>query len=155
LFVLEDYHFIQSKAIHEAIAFWLDYAPPHFHLLITSREEPPLPLARWRVRSQLVEIGFQDLRFTHEEAAAFLHQVMGLDLTSEAIDQLEERTEGWVAGLQMAALSLRKSPQNTGGIAQTIDKFGGQHRYVVDYLAAEVMRQQPKPIREFLQKTSI
>src|SRR5262249_19334156 len=120
-----------------------------------SREEPPLPLARWRVRGQLVEIGFQDLRFTHEEAAAFLDQVMGLNLTAEAIDQLEERTEGWVAGLQMAALSLRKSPQNASSIAQTIDTFGGQHRYVVDYLAAEVMRQQPDHIRDFLEKTAI
>src|SRR5262249_42350912 len=102
LLVLDDYHFIQSQVIHEAMAFWLDRPPPLFDLLITSGEEPPLPLARWRVRGQLVEIGFQDLRFTHEEAAAFLDQVMGLDLTAEAVDQLEERTEGWIAGLQMA-----------------------------------------------------
>ncbi|MEW6730603.1 MAG: LuxR C-terminal-related transcriptional regulator [Acidobacteriota bacterium] len=155
LLVLDDYHFIQSQEIHDAIAFALDYAPPQFHLLITSREEPPLPLARWRVRGQLVEIGFQDLRFTHEETAAFLDQVMGLKLTTEAISQLEERTEGWVAGLQMAALSLRKCPQNSAAIARAIGTFSGQHRYVVDYLAAEVMRQQPTHIRDFLQQTAI
>ncbi|HKC86517.1 MAG TPA: helix-turn-helix transcriptional regulator, partial [Blastocatellia bacterium] len=135
LLVLDDYHFIRSPVIHNAMAFWLDHAPPQFHLLITSREEPPLPLARFRMRGQLVEIGFQELRFTHEEVVAFLDQVMGLSLTAEAIDQLEERTEGWVAGLQMAALSLRKCPQNAGGVAQVIEAFGGQHRYVVDYLA--------------------
>jgi ATP/maltotriose-dependent transcriptional regulator MalT len=155
LLVLDDYHFIRSRVIHEAMAYWLDHAPPQFHLLITSREEPPLPLARWRVRGQLVEIGLQDLRFTHEETAAFLDQVMGLSLTTEAIDELEVRTEGWVAGLQMAALSLRKSRQNANGIAQVIQAFGGQHRYVVDYLAGEVMRQQPEHIRDFLQKTAI
>ncbi len=155
LLVLDDYHFILNQVIHDAMAFWLDHAPPNFHLLITSREEPTLPLARWRVRGQLVEIGFEDLRFNHEEAAAFLDQVMGLRLTAEAIDQLEERTEGWVAGLQMAALSLQKCPQNAGSIARTIEAFGGQHRYVVDYLAAEVMRQQPEHIRDFLRKTAI
>ena len=155
LLVLDDYHFIRDPLIHQAMAFWLEHASPQFHLLITSREEPPLPLARFRMRGQLVEIGLQDLRFTHEEAAAFLDQVMGLRLTAEAIDQLEERTEGWVAGLQMAALSLRKCPQNAGGIAQVIEGFGGQHRYVVDYLAEEVMRQQHEHIRDFLQKTAI
>jgi len=155
LLVLDDYHFIRNPVIQQAMAFWLEHASPQFHLLITSREEPPLPLARFRMRGQLVEIGLQDLRFTHEEAAAFLDQVMGLKLTAEAIDQLEERTEGWVAGLQMAALSLRKCPQNAGGIAQVIEAFGGQHRYVVDYLAEEVMRQQPEHIRDFLQKTAI
>nr|ALV86488.1 LuxR family transcriptional regulator [uncultured bacterium 20] len=155
LLVLDDYHFIRSQAIHDAVAFLIDYAPPHFHVLVASRNEPPLALARWRVRGQLVEIGFQDLRFTREETAEFLNHVMGLDLTADAVGQLEERTEGWVAGLQMAALSLRKSPQSTGGVAHTIAAFGGQHRYVVDYLAEEVMRQQPEHIRDFLRKTSI
>lgn len=155
LLVLDDYHFIQSQAIHEALSFWLDHAPTHFHLLISSREEPALPLARWRVRGQLNEIGFEDLRFTHEESNAFLREIMGLNLTVETVGQLEDRTEGWVAGLQMVALSLRKSPQNAGGIARTIETFSGQHRYVVDYLAEEVMRQLPVEIREFLQKTAI
>lgn len=155
LLVLDDFHFMRNPATHEALTFWLAHAPPHFHLLITSREEPPLPLANWRVQGQLAEIGFEDLRFTHDEAAAFLRQVMGLNLTAEAVDQIEERTEGWAAGLQMAALSLKKCPQNTGGIAQTVETFGGQNRYVVDYLAAEVMRQQPARIRDFVQKTAI
>lgn len=155
LFVLDDYHFVQSPAIHQAIRYWVDHAPPEFHLLITSREEPPLPLARWRVRGQLVEIGLQELRFSHDEAETFLHEVMGLNLTSEAVDQLEERTEGWVAGLQLAALSLRKSEQNSGGVAKTIESHLGLHRYVVDYLAEEVMRQQPEHIRNFLHQTAM
>jgi ATP/maltotriose-dependent transcriptional regulator MalT len=155
LLALDDYHFIQSQAIHGALSFWLDNAPPNFHLLITSREEPTLPLARWRVRGQLAEIGFEDLRFTHDEAETFLRQVMELNLTPETVDQIEERTEGWVAGLQMAALSLQKCPQNNGGLTRTLEAFGGQHRFVVDYLAEEVIRQQPAPIRDFLQKTSI
>jgi LuxR family maltose regulon positive regulatory protein len=155
LLVLDDYHFVQSPEIHQAIAFWLDHSPPECHLLITSREEPPLPLARWRVRGQLVEIGFEELRFSHEEADKFLHDVMGLNLTSEAVDQLEDRTEGWVAGLQLAALSLRKSAQSQEGFAKKIEGSWGLHRYVVDYLAEEVMRQQPEHIRNFLHQTAV
>lgn len=154
--VLDDYHFISNPDIHRGMAFLVEHLPPHFHLIIITREAPPLPLHRLRVRGQVTEIGIQGLRFSLSEVADFLRQVIGLQLTPDLIQALEERTEGWVAGLQMAALSLRsKSEPGIGDMAQAIRAFGGKHRYVIDYLAQEVMRQQSDTIRRFLYQTAI
>ncbi len=149
--VLDDYHLIQTPTIHHALTFWLDHLPPQMHLVLTSRSDPPLPLARLRARDQLIEIRADDLRFTPTEAAAFLQQVMGLSLSGDEAVTLGERTEGWVVGLQMAALSL----QGRTDITHFINSFTGSHRYIVDYLMDEVLQQQPKNIEEFLLKTSI
>ena len=110
IFVLDDYHLIDSKAIDDALTFLLEHLPPQMHLVITTREDPNLPLARLRVRDQLTELRAADLRFTSSEAAEFLNQVMDLHLSTEDIAALEDRTEGWIAGLQLAALSMRGQP---------------------------------------------
>ncbi len=149
--VLDDYHAINTQAIHEAMAFFLDYLPPPMHLIVTTRADPPWPLARWRVRQQLVEIRADELRFTSAETAAFLNQVMGLNLSPADVTVLERRTEGWVAGLQMAALSM----QGRSDVTHLLDSFTGSHRYILDYLMDEVLQQQPPAIQEFLLKTSI
>lgn len=148
--VLDDYHLISHSEIHEALAFLLDHLPPSMHLVIASRADPPLPLARWRARSHLIEIREADLRFTPAEAADFL-QTMGLELSPHNIDVLELRTEGWIAGLQLAALSLRGRPR----VSDFINDFSGSHRHVIDYLAEEVMAQQSGDTRAFLLQTSI
>ena len=121
------------------------------HLVITTREDPNLPLARLRVRDQLTELRAADLRFTPSEAAEFLNQVMGLNLSAEDIAALEARTEGWIAGLQLAALSMQ-GHQDVPGFIQA---FAGDHRYIVDYLVEEVLQRQPEPIRNFLLQTAI
>jgi LuxR family transcriptional regulator, maltose regulon positive regulatory protein len=149
--VLDDYHLIAAPAIHEALAFLLDYLPPQLHVVIASREDPPLSLARWRARRQLVEIRAADLRFTPDEAAAFLNEVMGLNLSAADVAALETRTEGWIAGLQLAALSL----QGVSDRSRFIEVFSGSNRYIVDYLVEEVLRQQPEEVRTFLLQTSI
>src|SRR5215210_1489617 len=149
--VLDDYHLIESGAIHEALAFLIDHLPPQMHLIISTRADPSLPLSRLRARGQLNELRADDLRFTPEEAATFLNQVMGLELMAEDIAELEGRTEGWVAGLQMAALAMRKRADVAGFIAS----FTGSNRHVVDYLAEEVLVQQPEEVRTFLLQTSI
>ena len=149
--VLDDYHVIESPAIHAALTFLLDHLPPQLHLLITSRSDPPLPLARWRVRRQLTEIRAADLRFTPDEAAQFLNQVMGLNLSADELAALETRTEGWIAGLQLAALSMRDR-DDVGGF---IRSFTGSHAYIVDYLAEEVVQRQSTEIQAFLLRTSI
>jgi LuxR family maltose regulon positive regulatory protein len=149
--VLDDYHVISSSAIHEAMAFLLDHLPPPLHIVITTRTDPPLPLARWRARHQLVEIRGDDLRFTSAETATFLQQVMGLNLSSADVTVLETRTEGWVAGLQMAALSM----QGRTDIAHFLNSFRGSHRYILDYLLDEVLQQQSEDIQQFLFQTSI
>ena len=151
--VLDDYHVIKTALIHEIVELLLRRQPPQMHLVIISREDPPLPLSRWRVRGQIVEIRQEDLRFTAVESAAFLNQAMGLNLTAEAINALEARTEGWIAGLQLAGLSLQGRPAET--IADFIDAFSGSHRYVIDYLVEEVLQQQPADIRRFLRQTAI
>ncbi|MEZ4707865.1 MAG: LuxR C-terminal-related transcriptional regulator [Caldilineaceae bacterium] len=151
LLVLEDYHEIENPAVDQAVAFVLDHAPPHLHLIITSRVEPDLPLARLRVRRQLTEIRAGDLRLTQEEAVNFFRQIMGLDLTTAQITALEARTEGWIAGLQLAALSL----QGRADTAEFVANFTGSHRFVMDYLADEVLNNQPSAIKEFLLHTSI
>jgi LuxR family maltose regulon positive regulatory protein len=151
---LDDYHAVSNPAIHEMLAFLLDNLPPTMHLILVTRADPPLPLARLRARGHLTEIRAEDLRFTAEEAAAFLNQVMGLDLTAQQVAILETRTEGWIAGLQLAALSL----QGLGlgeQVAAFIKAFAGSHRYVMDYLVEEVFNRQPPEVQEFLLQTSV
>ena len=149
--VLDDYHVINTQSVHDAMAFLLDHLPPQMHLVILSRADPPLPLARLRARNQMAEIRAVDLRFTIDEARRFLNEVMSLALTAEEIAALEQRTEGWIAGLQLAALSLhgRDDP------SQFIATFGGGSYYIVDYLVEEVLDRQPEPLRMFLLQTSI
>ena len=151
LLVLDDYHVIESRVVDEALSFLVEHMPPQMHLVITTREDPALPLPRLRARRQLTELRAADLRFTSSEAAEFLNQVMGLDLSTEDISALEERTEGWIAGLQLAALSMR-GRQDVAGFIQA---FAGDNRYVVDYLIEEVLQRQPEAIRSFLLQTSI
>jgi len=149
--ILDDYHLINHEAIHQAVAFLLDHLPPQMHLLIASRSEPPLPLTRLRVRHQLTELRDSDLRFTLTEAVTFLNQIMGLNLSPDDIIALEGRTEGWVAGLQLAALSM----QGHKDTANFVRAFTGSHRYIIDYLAEEVLLRQPEHIQTFLLQTSI
>jgi LuxR family maltose regulon positive regulatory protein len=149
--VLDDYHVIDAHEIHDGIALLLDHLPPQIHLVITTRADPPLPLARLRARGELVEIRAADLRFTPEEAAAYLNEVMGLNLGAAEVVALEARTEGWIAALQLAALSIQGRDDVTGFIAG----FAGDDRYIVDYLVEEVLRGQPEEIRSFLLDTSI
>ncbi|MEO8289355.1 MAG: LuxR C-terminal-related transcriptional regulator, partial [Chloroflexota bacterium] len=152
--VLDDYHVIDSPAVSQALTFLLDHMPPHMHLVITTREDPQLPLARFRARGQLTELRAADLRFTASEAAGFLNQVMGLELSAEDINALEERTEGWIAGLQLAALALcdRDEPDDRTLFVRT---FTGSSRFIIDYLAEEVLERQPEEVRSFLLQTSI
>jgi LuxR family maltose regulon positive regulatory protein len=130
LLVLDDYHRIDARLVDQALAFLLDHLPPQLHLAITTREDPQIQLARLRARGQLTEVRASDLRFTTAEAAAFLKQVMDLDLSAEDVAALETRTEGWVAGLQLAALSMRGHDD----IGQFVRAFAGDNRYIVDYL---------------------
>lgn len=149
--VLDDYHLIDAHEIDEALTFLLDHLPPQLHLLITTREDPNLPLARLRVRGKLTEIRVEDLRFSPEEVAEFLNQAMGLNLSPENIAALEARTEGWIAGLQMAALSIEGRTDSSG----FIQAFTGSHHFILDYLVEEVLQQQPESIRNFLLQTAI
>lgn len=151
ILVLDDYHVLTDKAIAKALAFLLEQLPPQLHLVITTREDPPLPLARLRARDQLTELRAADLRFTPAEAADFLNTVMGLQLADAEIGALESRTEGWIAGLQMAALSMQGRADHTG----FIEAFTGSHRFVLDYLAEEVLQRQPVEVRRFLLHTSL
>ena len=149
--ILDDYHVIDAQPVHSAIAFLLDHLPPQMHLAIASRSDPPLPLARLRVRSELTELRAADLRFTPDEAAAFLNEVMGQDLTAGDVAVLETRTEGWIAGLQLAALSM----QGREDVAGFIKAFAGDDRYIVDYLVEEVLQHQPERVRSILLQTSV
>ena len=149
--VLDDYHVIDSPDVQEGMAFLLDHIPPQLHLLIASRADPALPLARLRARGELVETRAADLRFTPAEAAAYLNQTMGLQLTAADVAALEGRTEGWIAALQLAALSMQGRDDVTGFIAG----FAGDDRYVVDYLVEEVVQRQPADVQAFLLGTSI
>jgi LuxR family maltose regulon positive regulatory protein len=151
ILVLDDYHVIDAQSIDNALTFLLEHLPPQMHLVIATREDPDLPLARLRVRGQLTEIRVADLRFTTSEAAAFLNQVMGLNLSGEEIAALETRTEGWVAGLQMAALSMRGQSDTAG----FIKSFTGSHHFVLDYLVEEVLQQQSESVQKFLLKTAV
>ncbi len=142
---------IDSKPVEEALTFLLEHLPPQMHLVITTREDPHLPLARLRARGQLTELRAADLRFTPAEAADFLNQVMGLNLSAEDIAALETRTEGWIAGLQLAAISMQ-GHQDT---ASFIKSFTGSHHFVLDYLVEEVLQQQSENVQTFLLRTSI
>lgn len=151
ILVLDDYHLTDASSVDDALTFLIEHMPPQMHLVITTREDPSLPVTRLRARNQLTEIRAADLRFTPSEAAEFLNQVMGLNLSAEDVAALEIRTEGWIAGLQLAALSM-KGQQDIYGFIQA---FAGDHRYIVDYLVEEVLQRQPEPIRNFLLQTSI
>ena len=151
--VLDDYHVIEAQPIHDALAFLLDHLPPQIYLVIATRADPPLPLSRLRGRGQLIELRTADLRFTPDEAAAFLNQVMGLRLPAEDVAALEARTEGWIVGLQMAALAMQG--QGTERIASFVAAFAGSHRYILDYLTDEVLLQQPESVQTFLLQTAI
>ncbi|HEX2156063.1 MAG TPA: LuxR C-terminal-related transcriptional regulator [Actinomycetes bacterium] len=149
--VLDDYHLIDEPAIHDSLAMLLSHLPPRLHVVIASRSDPPLPLARWRASGQLAELRAADLRFTPEEAAAFLQEVWKLDLPPEAVAALEARTEGWAVGLQLAALSLQGRSDPDAFLAG----FAGTHRYVLDYLSEEVLGRLPDRVRVFLLQTSV
>jgi LuxR family maltose regulon positive regulatory protein len=148
--VLDDYHVIDATPVHEAVGFLLDHLPPQFHLAIASRSDPRLPLARLRSRGDLTELRATDLRFTPDEAVDFLNGSMGLGLSTNDIAALETRTEGWIAGLQLAALSLRQHENHAGFISG----FTGSHRFVIDYLVEEVLQHQPDRVRSFLLRTA-
>src|SRR5712691_2150993 len=149
--VLDDYHVIDAQAVDMALTYLVEHLPPQMHLVIATREDPQLPLARLRARSHLTELRAADLRFTASETAAFLNQAMGLNLSAADIARLSDRTEGWIAGLQFAALSLQ-GHQDVPGF---IRAFAGDHRYIVDYLVEEVLQRQPAPVRSFLLQTAI
>lgn len=149
--VLDDYHAIDAPTVHTALTFLIDHLPPPMHIVIATRVDPPLPLARYRSRNEVVELRTDELRFTSQESALFLNQVMGLQLTTQEIAVLEARTEGWAVGLQMAALSLRHRPDAT----QFIQAFSGSNRYVLDYLIEEVLGHLPEEVQSFLLRTSI
>jgi LuxR family maltose regulon positive regulatory protein len=149
--VLEDYHALEAQPIHTALIFLLNHLPPQMHLVITTREDPPLPLARWRAGAQMTEIRAGDLRFTKAEAVTFLNQAMGLDLTPDDVTALEARTEGWIAGLHLAALSL----EGRADRSNFIRAFAGDDRHVMDYLVGEVLSLQPDSVQRFLLHTAI
>jgi LuxR family transcriptional regulator, maltose regulon positive regulatory protein len=149
--VLDDYHLIDSEPVHEATAFLLEHLPENAHLVISGRTDPPLPLPKLRARDQIVELRAADLRFAPEEATAFLNNVMGLDLSAGDVAALEEVTEGWVAALQLAALSMR----DRGDVLGFVESFSGSNRHVLDFLAEEVLERQPEGVREFLLTTSV
>ncbi len=149
--VLDDYHVIETETIHGGVAFLLEHLPPQMHLVMATRADPPLPLMRLRARGQLTELRAADLRFDLDEAREFLHTVMRLDLPTEALAALEQRTEGWIAGLQLAALSL----SGRSDVAAFLRAFTGSHRFILDYLTEEVFSRQPREVQSFLLATSI
>ena len=151
LLVLDDYHLIDAQPVHASLAFLLEHLPPGLHLVLASRADPPLPLARLRAGGQLAELRTGDLRFSAEEAAALLRESAGADLPAAAVAALAARTEGWAAGLQLAALSLAGQADPAGFVAA----FSGSHRYVLDYLAEEVLERQSEELRTFLLETSL
>ena len=157
LLVLDDYHVISNPSIDAALVLLVERAPEQLRLLISTREEPDFPLARWRSREIASEIRAEDLRFSSAETGQFLRDAMGLDIDANSTRAFETRTEGWVAGLQMAALSLQGESVESAqdAIAQRVSEFSGGHRLVIDYLAAEVLRRQPDDVRAFLEQTSI
>ena len=149
--VLDDYHLIGSQPVHASLAFLLEHRPPGLHPVLASRADPPLALARLRGRGQLAELRAAELRFTASEAAAMLREAAGADLPDAAVAALTDRTEGWAAGLQLAALSLRGQADVAGFVAA----FTGSNRYVLDFLAEEVLERQSEQVRAFLLETSV
>ncbi|HEX5204254.1 MAG TPA: AAA family ATPase, partial [Actinoplanes sp.] len=151
LFVLDDYHLIDSAPVHASLGFLLEHRPRRLRLVLSSRADPPLPLARLRARGQLTELRAQDMRFTLAETAALLGEAVGPHVPANAVSLLAARTEGWVAGLQLAALSMRDHDDPATFVAS----FSGSHRYVLDYLAEEVLDRQPVEVRRFLLETAV
>jgi LuxR family maltose regulon positive regulatory protein len=151
ILILDDYHLIDSPSVDDVLAFLIENLPLQIHLIVATRSDPDVPIARYRARGQLTELRGAELRFTLLESAEFLNRVMGLDLSVEEIAALEERTEGWIAGLQLAAISMRGNIDT----ASFIKSFTGSHRFVLDYLVEEVLDQQPENIQNFLLRTSI
>src|SRR5262249_26803888 len=151
--VLDDYHLLASPLVDRAVTYLLAHFPPQLHLVLLTREDPQLPLARLRARGQLSELRAADLRFTLEESVAFLGEGMGLQLAAAQSAALQARTEGWIAGLQLAALSLQGQPE--ANVARRIASFSGSHHFVLDYLVEEVLQQQPQQVQRFLLATSL
>src|SRR6266516_1584046 len=151
--VLDDYHVIETQQIHQALSYMLQHLPSRLHLVIATRVDPPLQLARLRVRGVLTEVRAADLRFTSEEAEIFLTETMGLPLTAEQVSALEERTEGWIVGLQLAALSAQGRPAEH--LEQFIEAFTGSNRFVVEYLVEEVLERQTDEVQRFLLRTAV
>lgn len=149
--VIDDFHHLENPQILDAVIYLIDRLPPQVHLIIATREDPPLPLARWRAQGQMIELRASDLRFTESEAANFLNQAMGLELSADAVAALESRTEGWIAGLHLAALSLQRQADPE----DFIRSFAGDNRHVADYLVGEVLSQQPETVQRFLLRTSV
>lgn len=149
--VLDDYHVITDPSLHHLLAQLIEHLPPHLHLILATRSDPPLPLARWRASGMLTELRMAELRFDHAETGTFLEQMMHLHLSPEEIATIQSRTEGWIAGLQLAALAL----QGKTDIASALAAFTGTHRFVFEYLSEEVLSHQPAPVRTFLLQTSI
>ena len=156
ILVLDDYHLVALNEIDDALTFLLDHLPPQMHLVITTREDPNLPLARYRGRGQLTEVRAADLRFTPDECARFLNESMGLTLSAKELSALETRTEGWITGLQLAALSVQGRVENDSNTVGTfIQAFAGSHHFILDYLIEEVLQHQSEDVRDFLLHTSI
>ena len=154
--VLDDLHVVTNPQIHEQLISFVEHLPPQMHLVVSSRADPPWPLARWRARGQIVEIRTDDLRFTSAEAAAFLNESMGLGLSAEDVAALGARTEGWIAGLQLAAIALQRiGARQRRDVTSFVRAFSGSHRFVLDYLVEEVLDRQPAEIQAFLLQTSI
>jgi len=149
--VLDDYHTISSAAVHDALTAFLDHRPPQLHIVIASREDPPLPLARWRAAAELTELRAADLRFTTAEVAAFFANVVGVALADADVAALEQRTEGWAAALQLVALAIQSRPEHD----EIIVALSGTHRFIVDYLTDEVLRGLPEHLQTFLLQTAI
>ncbi len=151
ILILDDYHVIEDQAIHEGLLFLLDHLPENLHLVLATRTDPALPLSRLRVRGQMIEIRTSDLRFTQAETTSFLLQSMGLPLSEEDVATLQQRTEGWIAGLQLAALSLRKRQD----LAGFVKDFAGSYRYLLDYVQQDILARLPVSLQDFLLQTSI
>jgi ATP/maltotriose-dependent transcriptional regulator MalT len=152
ILILDDYHVISDLTIFDSLRFFIEHLPPQLHLIIASRTDPELPLARWRVHGQLLEIRDRDLRFTQEEAASFLRRAMGLSLSEGDVAIVQQRTEGWVAGLQLAGLSLRGK---RGDLSAFLKEFAGSHRFLLDYVQQEILAQLPSHLQMFLLQTAI
>ena len=152
LLILDDYHLVTSPGVHGIVGYLLEHIPPSLHLALGTREDPPLPLARFRARDRITELREADLRFSVPETEEFLTRAMNLTLPAQAVESLEARTEGWVAGLQLAAFALQKE---SGRPEKFLAAFAGDHRYVMDYLVVEVLERLPEKTRDFLRRTSI
>ena len=150
VFVLDDYHLIEERSIHEALTFLLDHLPPNLHFVLVSRGEPPLPLARYRARNEMLEFRAEDLNFWLEETKDFLNETMGLELAHDEVVRLQTQLEGWIAGLQLAALTLRRRGTGTDKL-----DVSGRHRFIADYLREDVLAPLPDRMQHFLLRTSI